>query len=299
MNNIANFENFIDFFIKINEIIGNLNKISNELEYKPVVLDFKFNYKFYKQFFIDSFNSNFKSFPLLILQYNKKNYMMSSELFESYIEMTYNSFIIIENFSNGKYNFLNFGVEKSVFSLNLYLESIFIHYPNLVPKLYKYGDLMYINDILKEGQNFTLIILRKNSSSYDDEIQVLEDATVDFKTKYKVIKEIANTHTLRYIVFFNDFFFESKNKLFINCPYENESINSNDEILPQNIPDVLLDEITSSNKLLSTMDVKTTLDFIKTNQIIDNEIKKNEEKLEQQVYDNTQLIDRILNSLDF
>ena len=96
------------------EVNGNLNKISNELEYKPVVLDFKFNYKFYKQFFIDSFNSNFKSFPLLILQYNKKNYMMSSELFESYIEMTYNSFIIIENFSNGKYNFLNFGVEKSV-----------------------------------------------------------------------------------------------------------------------------------------------------------------------------------------
>ena len=146
-----------------------------------------------------------------------------------------------------------------------------------MPKLYKFEDLKNIHNILKEGNNFTLMILRKVVSS-EIEIEVNLDVKIDFKTKYKIIKEIAKSHTLRYLIFFSDFFFDSKNNLFFNSNMnmENEVIEiAKSKIIAQNVPEVLVTEIIAScDHLKSNFDLKKTIDFIKNNEFIIIKLKR-------------------------
>jgi len=270
---IKSIENFLDFYEKVIEIIDIQQQANySQHEYKANIIEMKANYEFYKKFFCEIFNE-IPSYPALIIQFNSKTFIDSVEVFESYLEMSQNSFIFLPNFVNDNFQFLNYGIEKAFFNLGYYLEVVFTHHPNLPLRLYSFKDLTELNKTLKLfSKSFTLLILCKNTAySIENDSLILQENQEEnnFKRKYGIIKEISKKHLLRYIVFFSDFLYDKKNNV-----------------------------IVVSGEYDVDLDISSTLKFFKENDDLDEEINSNEEKLEEIENENLEIIERLLKNFN-
>ena len=294
---IKSIDNFLIFYSKVTEIVETQKHLNNsQHEYKAIVLEMKVYYQFYKRFFCEAFKE-LDSYPALIIQFSDKTLSGSVEMFESFIEMTQNSFILIPNFINEGYQFLNYGIEKAFFSLGYYLEVVFTHHPNIPLKLMSFHELSEIKKGLNSfSRSFTLIVLSKNTSndlvSETLTNQEIEDET-NFKMKYSIIKDISKKYKLRYIIFFSDFLYDKNNGLILSPTVT--SIRENQEEIERTwdiAPDYMLEEVASVYKI--DLDLKQTLDFFKESEKIDKEIEVNKEKLEEIENENIEIIERLL-----
>jgi hypothetical protein len=298
---IKSIENFLDFYEKVNEII-NIQQQANypQHENKANVIEIKANYEFYKKFFCEIFNE-IPSYPALIIQYNNKIFVDSVELFESYLEMSQNNFIIIPNFTNENYQFLNYGIEKAFFNLGYYLEVIFTHHPNLPLKLYSFKELTEINKTFKLlSGSFTLLILCRNTSySIENDSLIIKESQEEnnFKKKYCIIKEISKKHLLRYIVFFSDFLYDKKNSVFFSNNLVSVQEKLEDCGKPKAVaPNYIIDVVSGEYNL--DLDISNTLKFFKETDDLDKEIIFNEEKLEKIENENLNIVERLLINLN-